>query len=103
MFDKNLNKYFNEKTNNNVQVIDMLNLGNDSTDLIKVDKNENKNLLKDVFEIDEQYKFITDADILDSFDKIFKDYKIVYTPYKKSKNVFVKYLLDKLKVNDSVP
>ena len=29
----------------------MLNLGNDSTDLIKVDKNKNKNLLKDVFEI----------------------------------------------------
>ena len=76
MVDKNLNKYFNEKNNNSKFVVDMLNLGNDSTDLIKIDKNENKNLLKDVFEIDEQYKFITDADILDSFDKVFKDYKI---------------------------
>ena len=66
MFDKNLNKYFNEK-NNKPFVIDMLNLGNDSKDLIEIDKNENKNLLKDVFEIDNQYKFITNEDILDSF------------------------------------
>ena len=38
----------------------MLNLGDNSTYLIKVDKHENKNLLKDVFEIDDQYKFLTD-------------------------------------------
>ena len=54
MFDKNLNKnlnkYFNEK-NNTPFVVDMLNPGDNSTDLIKVDKHENKNLLKDVFEI----------------------------------------------------
>ena len=43
--DKNLNKYFNEK-NNLPFVVDMLNLGDNSTDLIKVDKHENKNLLK---------------------------------------------------------
>ena len=56
MFDKNLdkslNKYFNEK-NNIPFVVDMLNLGDNSTDLIKVDKHKNKNLLKDVFEIDD--------------------------------------------------
>ena len=57
----------------------------DSTDLIEVDKNENENLLKDVFEIDNNYKFITDDDILSSFNKVFKDYKVVYTPYKKPK------------------
>ena len=57
--DKNLNEYFNEK-NNIPFVVDMLNLCNDSTDLIKVDKHENKNLLKDVFEIDDQYNFIKD-------------------------------------------
>ena len=34
MFDKNLNKYFNEETNNLPFVVDMLNLGNNSTDLI---------------------------------------------------------------------
>ena len=61
--DKNLNKYFNEK-NNVPFVADMLNLGDNSTDLIKVDKHENKNLLKDVFEIDDQYKFIKDEDII---------------------------------------
>ena len=44
MFDKNLNKYFNEK-NKLPFVVDMLNLGNDSTDLINVDKHEDKNLL----------------------------------------------------------
>ena len=94
MVDKNLNKYFNEK-NNKPFVVDMLNLGNDSKDLIKIDKNENENLLKDVFEIDEQYKFITDENILDSFQNVFQDYNVVYTPYKKSKNIYVKYLLDK--------
>ena len=80
--DRNLNKYFNEK-NNIPFVVDMLNLGDNSTDLIKVDKNENKNLLKDVFEIDNQYKFLTDKDIIDSFQKVFQDYNVVYTPYKK--------------------
>ena len=77
MVDKNLNKYFNEKSNVPF-VVDMLNLGNDSTDLIKVDKHENKNLLKDVFEIDNQYKLIKDKDIIDSFQKVFHDYKVVY-------------------------
>ena len=97
MVDKNLDKYFNEK-NNVPFVVDMLNLGNNSIDLIKVDKNEN-NLLKDVFEIDNQYKFNNDENILDSFDKAFKDYKIIYTPYKRGKFVNVNYLLDKLDVS----
>ena len=101
--DKNLNKYFNEKTNNSPFVVDMLNLGNNSTDLIKVGKHENENLLKDVFEIDNQYKFLTDKDIIDSFQKVFHDYNIVYAPHKKSKNIYVKYLLDKLNVCDNIP
>ena len=99
MFDKNLNKYFNEKN----KVDDMLNLGDISTDLIEVDKNEDKNLLKDVFEIEDQYKFINDEDILDSFQKVFQDYNVVYKPHKKSRNIYVKYLLDKLYNSDSVP
>ena len=70
--DKNLNKYFNEKTNNLPFVVDMLNLDNNSTDLMKVDKHENKNLLKNVFEIDDQYKFIKDEYIIDSFQKVLK-------------------------------
>ena len=100
--DKNLNKYFNEKNKLSFDV-DMLNLGNDSTDLIKIDKHEDKNLLKDVFEIEDQYKFIKDEDIIDSFQKVFQDYNVVYKPHKKSKNVYVKYLLDKLYNSDSVP
>ena len=60
-------------------------------------------MLRDVFEIDEKYKFITDEDILDSFKKVFQDYNVVYKPYKTSKNIYVKYLLDKLKVNENVP
>ena len=103
MVDKNLDKYFNEKTNNLPFVVDMLNIGNNTTDLIKVDKHENKNILKDVFEIDDQYKFMKDEDIIDSFQKVFQDYDVVYIPYKKSKNIYVKYLLDKLYNNGSVP
>ena len=102
MFDKNLDKYFNEK-NKVPFVVDMLNLDNNSTDLIKMDKHEDKNLLKDVFEVEDQYKFIKDEDIIDSFQKVFKDYNVVYKPHKKSKNIYVKYLLDKLYNSDSVP
>ena len=102
MFDKNLNKYFNEK-NKLPFVVDMLNIDDNSKDLIKVDKDEDKNLLKDVFEIEDQYKFIKDEDIIDSFQKVFQDYNVVYKPHKKSKNIYVKYLLDKLYNSDSVP
>ena len=101
MFDKNLNKYFNEK-NKVPFVVDMLNLGNNSTDLIKIDKHEDKNLLKDVFEI-EDHRFIKDEDIIDSFQKVFKDYNVNYKLYKKKKNMYVRLLLDKLYNSDSVP
>ena len=100
--DKNLNKYFNEK-NKLPSDVDMLNLDNNSTDLIEVVKHEDKNLLKDVFEIENKYKFIKDEDIIDSFQKVFKDYNVIYKPNKKSKNIYVKYLLDKLYNSDSVP
>ena len=100
--DKNLNKYFNEK-NKVPFVVDMLNLGDNSKDLIKVDKDEDKNLLKEVFDIEDQYKFIKDEDIINSFQKVFRDYNVVYKPHKKSKNIYVKYLLDKLYNSDSVP
>ena len=80
----------------------MLDLGDNSTDLIEVDKHENENLLKDVFEIDNDFIFITDDDIFNCFNKVFKDYKIIYTLYIKTKNISVKYLLDKLYNNDSI-
>ena len=102
--DKNLNKYFNEK-NKLPFITDLLNNNNNnnSTGLIKIDKHEDKNLLKDVFEIENKYKFIEDEDIIDSFQKVFEDYNVVYKPHKKSKNIYVKYLLDKLYNSDSVP
>ena len=100
--DKNLNKYSNEKNKN--FVVDMLNLGDNSKDLIKVNKDEDKNLLKEeVFDIEDQYKFIKDEDIIVSFQKVFQDYNVVYKPHKKSKNIYVKYLLDKLYNSDSIP
>ena len=57
----------------------MFYIGDNSTDLIKVDKYENENLLKDAFEIDNDFNFITDDDILNSFNKVFKDYKVIYS------------------------
>ena len=81
----------------------MKKLTDNSKDLIKVDKDEDKNLLKEVFEIEDQYKFIKDEDIIDSFQKVFQDYNVVYKPHKKSKNIYVKYLLDKLYNNDNIP
>ena len=88
---------------------------NESTDLIGFnDKKhdvleEGKNELTDIIENDIKfrlylfYKFDNDENILDSFDKAFKDYKITYTPYKRSKFVNVNYLLDKLDVSENLP
>ena len=47
-----------------------------------------------------KYKFNNDIDILKSFETIFKENNIEYNPYKKSKNIRVQYLLDKLE-NDT--
>ena len=60
---------------------------------MKVNKDEDKNLLKEVFEIEDQYKFIKDEDIIDSFQKVFQDYNVVYKPHKKSKNIYVDDLI----------
>ena len=90
MFDKNLNKCFNEKTEKIENILNQP-TNNISTDLIELDN-----------KFDDS-KFITDEDILSSFDKVFKDYKIVYTPSIKSKNIYVNYLLNKLNSNKNVP
>ena len=92
MFDKNLDNYFYEKTDNK-KVENILNQPSDniSTDLIDI---------SDKFD---DFRFITDEDILSSFDIVFKDYKIVYTPSIKSKNIYVNYLLNKLNNNKNVP
>ena len=99
LFDKNLNKYFNQEGHIN-----------ESTDLIdfneqKDDNIEDEELLTDIFEAEKfrPYEFDTDENILDSFDKAFKDYKIIYTPYKRSKFINVNYLLVKLDVSENLP
>ena len=83
LFDKNLNKYFNEKTKNiSIDLIDLNDKEQKHDDLEEEDKNE----LTDIFEENEKFKwynFLKDEDIIDSFQKVFKDYKIIYTPYKK--------------------
>ena len=90
--DKNLNKYFNEKTDN----IKIENIHDQPNDNISTDSID----INDRFD---NFKFITDEDILSSFDKVFKDYKIIYTPHIKSTNINVKYLLRKLNNNNYVP
>ena len=76
MFDKNLDKYFDKKTEKIENILNQPS-ENISTDLIDIN---------DRFDND---KFITDEDILSSFDKVFKDYKIIYTPSIKSKDIYV--------------
>ena len=98
--DKNLNKYFNEKTDN----IKIKNIPDQSNDNISTENIPDQS--NDSIDIDDRFdtfKFITDEDILSSFDKVFKDYNIIYTPNVKSTNINVKYLLRKLNDNKSVP
>ena len=49
-----------------------------------------------------KYKFNNDIDILKSFETIFKENNIEYNPYKKSENIQVKDLLDKLEKDTRV-
>ena len=64
----------------------------------------NKNM--GVFDIsdlyDQQYNFDDDESILDSFQKIYKEYDIKYEPRNNTKFIRVRYLSKKLKENDNV-
>ena len=57
---------------------------NDKTQKDKLEEGD-KNELTDMSETEKfrPYKFDTNENILENFDKLFKDYKIIYTPYKK--------------------
>ena len=103
--DKNLNKYFNEKTDN-IKIKNIPDQSNDNISTENIPDQSNDNISTDSIDIDDRFdnfKFITDEDILSSFDKVFKDYNIIYTPNVKSTNINVKYLLRKLNDNKSVP
>ena len=103
--DKNLNKYFNEKTDN-IKIKNIPDQSNDNISTENIPDQSNDNISTDSIDIDDRFdnfKFITDEDILSSFDKVFKDYNIIYTPNVKSTNINVKYLLRKLNDNKNVP
>ena len=51
----------------------------------------------------QNYRFINDDEILDSFSKIFKEYDIEYNPRPNTKYYRVRYLLNKLKENENIP
>ena len=70
---------------------------------IKLKLTDDKLKVKDDYIRDKhsnKYKFNNDIDILKSFETIFKENNIEYNPYKKSENIQVQYLLDKLE-NDT--
>ena len=69
-FDKNSNKYFNEK--------------------------------EDVSKYNDTYSLKTTRDIVDSFNKIFEDHNLKYTPKSNTNKVKVQYLLNKLEKSKKV-
>ena len=51
----------------------------------------------------QNYKFDDDDDMLNSFSKIYKEYDMEYNPRPNSQYYRVRYLLNKLKENESMP
>ena len=49
------------------------------------------------------YKFDNDEEILDSFEKIFKEYDMEYNPRQNTKYYRIRYFLNKLKENRNIP
>ena len=49
------------------------------------------------------YRFDSDDNILNSFNKIFKEYEIEYNPREDTKYYRIRYFLNKLKENENVP
>ena len=52
---------------------------------------------------EQNYRFNNDAEILNSFSKIFKEYDTEYNPRFNTQYYRVRYLLDKLKGNKNIP
>ena len=69
-FDKNLNKYFNEK--------------------------------EDTSKYNDTYSLKNNNDIINSFNKIFEDYNLKYTPKSNTNKVKIQYLLNKLEKSKKV-
>ena len=52
---------------------------------------------------EQNYRFDSDDEILNSFSKIFKEYNMVYNPRANTRYYRVRYLLNKLKENRNIP
>ena len=87
LINKNINKLKEEDDNrSNISVLD-------PTDYHYVDP--------DIYR--KTYRFDSDGEILDSFNKIFKEYNMEYTPRENTKFYRIRYFLNKLKENENIP
>ena len=100
-----LNKYRDDDVINKKIIIDE-NLNKQNENLVKeIDKNLNKYLIEkpDISKYKDQYTFKNDNDILNSFNKIFTDYELLYKPRSKTTTVSSQYLLNKLEKSKKIP
>ena len=99
----------NEKENKKYRKIDEL--INKNIDRLKEDDNRSNISVLDETDyhyIDPEiyrqtYKFDSDDNIINSFNKIFDEYEIEYNPREDTKYYRIKYFLSKLKENENVP
>ena len=101
-----LNKYRDDDDfiNKNIEIDEKINKQNEN--LVKeIDKNLNKYLIEkpDISKYKDQYTFKNDNDILNSFNKIFTDYELLYKPRSKTTTVSSQYLLNKLEKSKKIP
>ena len=101
-----LNKYRDEDDiiNKKIEIDERINKQNENLSKA-IDKNLDKYLNKkpDISEYKKLYKFNNDLDILNSFNKIFKDYNLVYKPRSNTKKVNIQYLLTKIEKSKKIP
>ena len=101
-----LNKYRDEDDNINkkIEINEKLNKQNENLSKA-IDKNLNKYLEEkpNISQYKELYKFNNDFDILNSFNKIFKEYNLVYKPRSNTKKVNIQYLLNKIEKSKKIP
>ena len=101
-----LNKYRDDDDfiNKNIEIDEKINKQNEN--LVKeIDKNLNKYLIEkpDISKYKDRYTFKNDNDILNSFNKIFTDYELLYKPRSKTTTVSSQYLLNKLQNSKKIP
>ena len=101
-----LNKYRDDDDVINKKIIIDENLDKQNENLVKeIDKNLNKYLIEkpNISKYKDQYTFKNDNDILNSFNKIFTDYELIYKPRSKTSTVSSQYLLNKLEKSKKIP